>query len=191
MKSLTKYIVEKLVLNSNSKIRKKPEYKYHPKTREELEHLIERLILDAAGNNILNQNHYKINLNDIDVSEITNMAGLFMNSSFDGDISEWDVSNVEDMSVMFNFSKFNGDLSKWDVSKVKHMGYMFSGSKFTGENGDISKWNVSNVERMEGMFAKTEFNGDISKWNVSNVKHMKDIFKRCPIIKKFRPKFKK
>ena len=191
MKNLTQYITEKLILNSNSKIRKKPEYKYHPKTREELKQLIERRILDAAGNNILNQNHYKINLNDIDVSEITNMAGLFMNSSFDGDISEWDVSNVTDMAVMFNFSKFNGDISKWDVSKVKDMGYMFSNSKFTGENGDISKWDVSNVEHMEGMFAKTEFNGDISKWDVSNVKNMKDIFKRCPIIKKFRPKFNK
>lgn len=190
MKTLQQHINEKLVINKNTSFKTR-EYKYHPKTKDELKQLIERLILDAAGNNILNQNHYKINLNDIDVSEITDMAGLFMNSSFDGDISEWDVSNVTDMSVMFNFSKFNGDLSKWDVSKVKHMGYMFSNSKFTGENGDISKWDVRNVERMEGMFAKTEFNGDLSNWDVSNVKHMKDIFKQCPIIKKFRPKFNK
>ena len=188
MKSLTQYITEKLVLKSNSKIRKKPQYNYHPKTREELKQLIEQRILDAAGHNILNKDHYKINLNDIDVSEITNMAGLFMNSNFDGDISEWDVSNVEDMSVMFNFSKFNGDISNWNVSKVKFMGHMFSNSKFTGENGDLSEWNVSNVENMQYMFAESEFNGDISKWDVGNVKNMKNIFKNCPIKEKYKPK---
>src|SRR5574343_49302 len=114
-------------------------YNYHPKDRDELKQIIKKRI---------KQEGHECDLNDIDVSNITNMYGIFKESKFDGDISKWNVSNVEDMSSMFFSSEFNGDISKWNVSKVTDMNSMFDGSEF---NGDISKWNVSNVTDMSEM----------------------------------------
>ncbi|MCP4522671.1 MAG: BspA family leucine-rich repeat surface protein, partial [Candidatus Gracilibacteria bacterium] len=36
-----------------------------------------------------------------DLSTLTNLAGMFYGSSFNGDISNWDVSNITNMSSMF------------------------------------------------------------------------------------------
>lgn len=102
-----------------------------------------------------------VDLNDIDVSEVTNMRGLFKDVDFRGDISKWDTSHVTDMSMMFENSTFNGDISKWNVSKVTGMLRMFEGSSF---NGDISQWNVESAGDMARMFRKTAFGGDLSSW---------------------------
>ena len=82
----------------------RPKHNYHPKTKEELVDLVKKLI-EKRGN--------EADLNDIDVSQITDMSGLFWYSQFNGDISKWNVSKVENMSYMFENSQFNGDISKW------------------------------------------------------------------------------
>ena len=195
-------VTEKLVLNSNSKIRKRQEYNYHPKTSKELKELIKQLIKERGN---------EADLNDIDTSEITDMYHMFASSEFNGDISKWNVSNVEDMYEMFFKSKFNGDISKWNVSKVWTMESMFEDTEFNNDisgwdvsnvenmcdmfrdskfNSDISKWNVSKVEDMDHMFQNSEFNWDISKWDVSKVKYMSRIFNDCPIKEEYKPKFK-
>lgn len=160
--SLKSYIKEQLIEESE-------EDDLRPDNREELEELISQRIEQYGP---------KCDLNDIDVSKITDMSFLFCDMTFDGDISKWDVSRVKNMSSMFAGSTFNGDLSKWDVSRVENMNSMFSYSSF---NGDISKWDVSRVKNMISMFYDSKFTGDISRWDVSNVKRMHNMFKDSPL----------
>ena len=163
MKQINKYIwghlknpnfsiVERLHINKDTG---NHHYNYHPKTRDELKELVDKLIEERG---------YNADLNDIDTSEITDMTTLFNNSKFNGDISSWNVSNVKYMMYMFHNSKFtgeNGDISNWDVSNVKDMMYMFCDSKF---NGDISNWNVRNVVDMSYMFNGNPLEKNPPKW---------------------------
>ena len=127
MKSINNYISEKLVINKNTG---KKYYKYFPETNDELQDIIKQRI-EKEGN--------KCNLNDIDVSKITDMSYLFMYSEFNGYISDWDVSNVKYMNCMFRHSKFNQDISSWNVSNVEDMLYIFDDSPLEGKEKEW--WN--------------------------------------------------
>ena len=110
MKSINIYIKEALKLG-------KSRYKYHPKTKEELKDIIMQRIKDEGND---------VDLNDIDVSNITDMSVLFEKlKDFNGDISKWNVSNVTNMYVMFyDCHSFNQDISNWNVSNVKYNKYI-------------------------------------------------------------------
>ena len=126
-------------------------YKYFPKTRDELIELVKERI-DEEGCNC--------NLNNIDVSVITDMIGIFSKSEFNGDISLWNVSNVTDMTEMFYESDFNGDISKWNVSNLIDMSFMFTDSAF---DGNLSSWDVSNVDLHQNCFDGTPLENDKSR----------------------------
>ena len=117
-----------------------------------------------------------------DVSQVTNMAGLFEGMDLTGvDLSAWIVSNVTDMSDLFNGSHFEGDLSEWNTKKVTNMMGMFQGC--TRFNSDLSRWNVSNVTEMGFMFQGCSlFNQDLSAWEVSNVDSMASMFLQCSAL---------
>ena len=149
MKNLNNYIFEKLNVKNISANNIKRQYSCRPKTKDELRKILKERLKE-------NKN---ADLNDIDVSEITNMDYLFYGlDPHNIDISEWDVSNVINMRSMFIYCwKFNSDLSKWDVSNVTNMFDMINGCK--------------------------EFNSDLSKWDVSNVTDMRDMFYNCDSLK--------
>ena len=143
-------MLEKLKINSKSKV----ETKYHPKDKDELLKLLDQLIKERG---------YDGDFNDIDTSEITDMSCLFTfaRNRFNGDISKWDVSNVTDMKFMFCDTDFNKDISNWDVSNVKNMYNMFYNSKF---NHNLDKWDVSKVKDMKMMFDGSPLEKNPPKW---------------------------
>jgi surface protein len=148
MKQINTYINEKLRLTA------KHQYTCQPEDYNELRAIIKERIKEDGP---------ECDLNDIDVSKITNMSFLFSGLGGDNKI----------------FKYFNGDISMWNVSNVKDMRWTFDNcSEF---NCDISKWNVSNVTNISGMFnGCTQFNQDLDSWNVSKVKDMTYAFDDCP-----------
>jgi len=128
----------------------------------------------------LNRQNENRDIRSWDVSNVTNMAGMFEGSSFDQEIGVWNVGKVTNMNYMFKNTPFNRDIADWNVSNVTNMAYMFEGSSF---NWDIDKWDVSKVTTMAGMFLGSQFNSDISKWDVSNVEDMTRMFSRSPFDK--------
>ena len=87
MKSLKSYIQERLIIRKNK-------CNYFPKSKEELKDIILERI-KAEGK--------EVDLNDIDVSNITDMSYMFYNcSKFNQDISKWDVSNIINKDKMFD-----------------------------------------------------------------------------------------
>ena len=179
MKQIKNYINEKLHVTTKSHIH---HYTCKPRTKRELQEIIIKRI-EEDGNDC--------DLNDIDVSDITDMSYLFNTNEhnyghkifqdFNGDISLWDVSNVKIMNYMFwGCKQFNCDLSRWNVSNVKDMYCMFSGCEQL--NCDLSRWDVSKVERMEEMFyCCSNFDGKSCEyWNTKSLKNMDNMFMECP-----------
>ena len=197
MKTLTKYLDEKLVIFPSQVDEKlvinkdyKDLYTCEPKTFEELRKIIEdRYKKFGPGTR-----QKPIDFNDVDVSNIDSFydnninIGIFDSTKFEYiDISNWNVSNVEDISAMFSSCeqlKSVGDISKWNVSKVEDMQGMLSSCKQLKSIGDLSNWNVSKVENMSYMFyecRQLKSVGDLSNWNVSNVRFIYYMFAKSGI----------
>ena len=191
MKTLNQYIKEKLIINKDYR-----DNTIVVKSFDELRKIIEQRYEEYGPGTKRNP----IDFNDIDVSNIDSFRdkldmGIFNDMNFKYiDISDWDVSNVTDMSGMFFMCKelkSVGDISKWNVSKVTDMNSMFNGCNELEFIGDISKWNVSNVTNMGHMFNScNNFNQDISNWNVSKVMFKYRMFYNCAIKEEYKPKFK-
>lgn len=100
-------------------------------------------------------------LEDLDVSGVTNMNGMFTNCTNLRDVSavkKWDVSHVTNMNALFYLCPLDdmedfSDFASWDVSSVTNMRNMFyaSGKNVKSFKG-LENWDVSNVTDMNHMF---------------------------------------
>ena len=77
MKNLKDIIVERLHINKDTGNR---QYNYHPKTRDELLGLVDKLIKERGND---------ADLNDIDTSEITDMNYMFYKSPLKKNPPKW------------------------------------------------------------------------------------------------------
>ena len=109
-------------------------------------------------------------------SRITNMAGLFEFSNFNGNIGLWDTSNVTTMHRMFYGAlSFNKPIGGWDTRNVTIMSQMFQMAR--AFNQAIGRWDTSNVTSMLRMFDHANvFNQPIGRWNTSKVDSMAGMF---------------
>lgn len=126
----------------------------------------------------------KLDLSDLDVSNVNTMNGLFENHDrlYSVDVSGWDVSNVKEMYSMFygcnNLINIIG-IEDWDVSNCDDFCEMFANCKEL-EKIDLSSWDVSNGSTFERMFYccdKLTDIGNISNWNISYGATMKRMFR--------------
>lgn len=174
MKRFNSYIQEKLVLNSDTKLRK-----VTPVSKAELKKIIDDKIQE-------NPNSDTLVLNNVDVFNITNMNRLFRDYNHLKyiDISNWKVSQVTSMTFMFPSSLEKINLSKWDVENVKNMSSMFSGCKNL-KNVDISDWDVKNLENCNEMFCDclSLEEVDLSYWNPQKLRSCEDMFTNCKNLK--------
>lgn len=121
------------------------------------------------------------NINNWDVSHVTNMREMFYNAGlFNEPIGNWDVGNVTDMfSLFFSATAFNQPLNSWDVGNVTNFGGMFYyASSF---DQPLDSWNVSKATDMNSMFTYAlAFNQPLNDWDVSNVTGTQYMFYGAP-----------
>ena len=189
MKTLNKYIQEKLIINKDYRAAKI----VAPKTFDELR----KIIRDRYKKLGPGTKQKPIDFNDIDISDIDSFCnknkGIFERTKFKYiDISDWDVSNVKSTRRMFfgcEELESIGYIFNWDLSNIHDIYGMFCSCK--SFNQDLSDLDVSSVTDMSFMFYNCEsFNQDLSGWDVSKVKFKTNMFDNCPIKEEYKPKFK-
>ena len=140
------------------------------------------LWFDNSGTSTVSYGH----ISNWDVSQVTNMYGLFTGrSSFNEDLGSWNMKNVTNMTNLFkNCSEFNQDLSNWNTSSATDIAGIFYGAnKFntpintqdgvTMNGSTYTAWDISGVTNINAAFAYARlFNQDISLWNTKSVTNM-------------------
>ena len=188
MKSLNQYIIEKILINKNSKLNK-----VKVESKDQLQLIIQERY---------NKNKSFIDLTDIDISELNNLWGIFgkLNTVEVVDISGWDTSNVITMDCMFiqckklkkiigienlDVSKLEDtqgmfdmcvslvelDLTNWNPISLENAYYMFSYCSNLKIIKNIENWQLPNIKKVKRMFSKcTKLDVDLSNWDLTNIK---------------------
>ena len=137
-----------------------------------------------------------VNLNLLNVSNVTNMRGMFWMTGWRSmtklDLgSNFDTSNVTNMATMFGETGKQAMTtlslgSKFNTSKVTDMSWMFSQAGYTKLTSLSlgSLFDTSNVTNMNNMFSNTGYTAMTSlslgsKFNTAKVTNMESMFQSC------------
>ena len=122
---------------------------------------------------------YKLDLSDLDTSNINNMDSMFSQCTVltDVNVADWNTSKVTNMDWMFLWCKSlsNLDVSRWNTSNVTRANRMFDGC-FMLSNIDVSRWNTSKMNDVSGMFngCRSLTSLDLSGWDTSSISKVWD-----------------
>ena len=172
MKSLNQYIIEKILINKNSKLNK-----IKVESKDKLQSIIQERY---------NSNNAFIDLTDLDISELDDLSGIFdrLNKVEVVDISGWDTSNVITMEDMFCFcDKLKNiiGIENLDVSNVEYANNMFYVCKKLVEL-DLTNWNPISLEYAYDMFSSCsnlKIIKNIENWQLPNIKDVSYMFYKC------------
>lgn len=129
------------------------------------------------------KNGPNVDLNYIDVSEITDMNNMFKDIDFYGDISEWDMSHVLYANEMFSkCTSFCCDLSKWNLSSLIEGARMFYACRFL--DCDMSNWGLDELKTSTQMFQLcVHMKGKgTNKWRISKLVNADNMFAKCDAL---------
>ena len=172
MKSLNQYIIEKILINKNSKLNK-----------IKVETLIQ---LQSIIQERYHNNKSFIDLTDIDISELDDLSGVFarLNKVEVIDISGWDTSNVTFMEEMFRkcvkLKNIIG-IENLDVSALKNANSMFYMCENLVEL-DLTNWNPILLNSAWNMFSccsNLKNIKNIENWQLPNIKDVSYMFYEC------------
>ena len=172
MKSLKEYIIEKILINKNSKLNK---------IKVETLIQLKSIIWERYHNN----NSF-IDLTDLDISELDDLSGVFarLNKVEIIDISGWYTSNVTFMEEMFRkCSKLKNiiGIENLDVSKLKIANSMFYMCENLVEL-DLTNWNPILLNSAWNMFSycsNLKIIKNIENWQLPNIKDVSYMFYEC------------
>jgi len=161
-------------------------------TREQLDRLIEdndwtaveqadvSEITDMSGLFKYRNGIENLDLSGWDTKNVTDMSHMFYNSDFNHPLDSFGTSNVTAMMSMFSYSKFNHPLDSFDTSKVTDMRFMFRGSNF---NHPLDSFDTSKVTDVRSMFSYSDFNHPLDSFDTSSVTNMSHMFLNCKYTK--------
>ncbi|MDR3242132.1 MAG: BspA family leucine-rich repeat surface protein [Lactobacillaceae bacterium] len=124
------------------------------------------------------------NLNNLDVSNVTDMTNMFSNCGRleNFSVTNWDTSNVHNMSSMFAACQTltSLDLSSFDTQNVKSMQDIFAGCNAL-QTLNLKNWDTSEVQDMGGMFSACYDlqTLDTNGFDTKNVQNMDRMFNSC------------
>ena len=169
MNKLQYYILEKLKINSNSKVNSSQK----PKDRGELNLII---LKKRMENNT--------DFTDIDVSEIEDLSDLFHDDYKEINITGWNLKKCKNMKGMFSGCKYLQKIigiDDLDISNVGDLSFIFNDCKNLKDVGDLGKWDVEgkNLAYAFQNCVKLKNVGDIKKWKLENPRW--STFSNCDI----------